>query len=158
MNHRRLAVSAIFSLAGLLTATAGAQTTAGAGSTMIVPTAANIAVYSTEVFVRNPNSNDLNIAVNYVQSNDATPPAGIRPCSGLFVPARTSVSFDLGSQCGLTNAQDNFGMFILQDTSTPAVNPFFAYSRTQTPDGIGFSVEGFPIGNFSGASSDVLGL
>jgi hypothetical protein len=28
-------------------------------------------------------------------------------------------------------------------------NPFFAYSRTDTPDGIGFSVEGFPSENFS---------
>jgi hypothetical protein len=35
---------------------------------------------------------------------------------------------------------------------------FYVYSRTQTPGGNGFSVEGFPIGAFSGAEANVVGL
>ena len=109
-------------------------------------------------FRPNPNANSITLNVRYYQSNDAKPPAGLRACSQLVVPASTSVSFDLGTQCGLTSADDNFGMFVLEDAASPKVNPFFAYSRTQTPTGIGFSVEGFPIGNFSSQNANVLGL
>jgi hypothetical protein len=47
-------------------------------------------------------------------------------------------------------------MLILQDSA--GTNPLFAYSRTDTPEGVGFSVEGFPSENFSGSPADVLGL
>jgi hypothetical protein len=49
-------------------------------------------------------------------------------------------------------------MLVLDDAGVPHTHPFFAYSRAQTPGGNGFSVEGFPIGAFSGASADVDGL
>ena len=157
MNFRRVASCAIFSL-GLHAGMTAAQTTAASGSVVVVPTAANISIYATQVFVRNPNSNAITLDVDYYQSNDGTPPAGLRSCAQLSVPAQTTLSFDLGTQCGLNNTDDNFGMFVLRDATFPHTNRFFAYSRTQTPTGIGFSVEGFPIGNISGASSDVLGL
>lgn len=157
------AISLILLAAGsFLGASAQAQTTAGAGSVVMLPTVANIAVYSTEVFVRNPNSSLLTLNVRYYQSNNGTPPAGLRSCQQLFVQPSRTTSFDLAGQCGLNNTDDNFGMIILEDAAAEKIDTFFAYSRTQTPTGIGFSVEGFPVGNFSGAPANapatVLGL
>jgi hypothetical protein len=108
-----------------------AQTTAGSGTVLVVPLTANIAVYTTEVFVRNPNTHPITLNVIYYQSNDGTPPAGFRPCAQLTIPATTALSFDMGSQCGLNNTDDNFGMFFLQDAATPKVNPSCApFART----------------------------
>ncbi|HEX6138601.1 MAG TPA: hypothetical protein VF059_13175 [Casimicrobiaceae bacterium] len=121
-----------------------------------MPLAANVSIYHSEVFVRNPNASPITLNVRYYQSNDATPPAGLRSCSQVALQANQSASFDLGTQCGLTGTDDDFGMLILEDAAQ--TNPFFAYSRTQTPDGIGFSVEGFPTSNFSGEPADALGL
>jgi hypothetical protein len=156
--YRRWISSILFSAASLWVAAPSAQTTAGSGTVVVLPTVANIAVYATEVLVRNPNATGITLNVRYYQSNDGTPPAGLRACAQLSVPASTSLSFDLGTQCGLSGAVDNFGMIILEDAASPKVHPFFAYSRTQTPTGIGFSVEGFPAGTFSGAPANVLGL
>jgi len=150
--------AALLAVASLTITNTSAQTTAGSGTVVVIPTAANISAYATEVFVRNPNDTSITLNVRYYQSNDGTPPAGLRACSQVTLPAATSLSFDLGAQCGLNNTSDNFGMFVLEDAASPKIHPFFAYSRTQTPTGIGFSVEGFPIGNFSGASANVLGL
>jgi hypothetical protein len=133
-----------------------AQTTFGTGTQMVIPLAANISVYHTSVFVRNPNAAPILVNVKYYQSINGAPPAGLRSCTPLSLQANQSSSFDLGVACGLTGANDDFGMIILEDSV--GTNPFFAYSRTQTPSGIGFSVEGFPVSNFTGASAEVLGL
>jgi hypothetical protein len=158
MRIHRLASLVVLAAAGFSGTPSMAQTTAASGTVIVIPTVANISVYATTVFVRNPNTNSITLNVNYYQSIDGTPPVGLRSCSQLTIPQQTSLTFDMGSQCGLNNTDDNFGMFILEDSATPKVNTFFAYARTQTPQGIGFSVEGFPIGNFSGAPANVLGL
>jgi hypothetical protein len=144
-------------VAGALAAsTAMAQSTFGAGTEIVIPTVANISVYQTTVFVRNPNPGPITLDVRYYQSINGTAPSGLRACSQVSLPANQSSSFDLGTQCGLNNTDDNFGMLVLADSA--ATSPFFGYSRTQTPTGIGFSVEGFPSESFSGAPADVLGL
>jgi hypothetical protein len=158
MLSLRCATTALVLLASLTITSSNAQTTAGSGTVIVLPLAVNISAYATDVFVRNPNDSSITLNVRYYQSNDGTPPAGLRACSQITVPSNVSLSFDLGAQCGLDNTSDNFGMFVLEDAASPKTHPFFAYSRTQTPTGIGFSVEGFPIGNFSGASANVLGL
>jgi hypothetical protein len=151
---------------GLLAAAAAGYVLAGAaaaeitfgGPELVIPLAANISVYHTQVFVQNPNAGAMTINVRYYQSNNGTPPAGLRPCAQMTLQANQSGNFDLGAQCGLNGIDDDFGMIFLEDASPGKTNPFFAYSRTQTPTGIGFSVEGFPTDNFSGAAADVLGL
>ena len=140
----------------LATSTAMAQSTFGSGTQIVIPTVANISVYQTTVFVRNPNPGPITLNVLYYQSINGTAPSGLRACSQVSLLANQSSNFDLGAQCGLNNTDDNFGMLVLEDSA--ATNPFFGYSRTQTPDGIGFSVEGFPVESFSGAPADVLGL
>ena len=154
--HRSISF-ALFTVIAFAGVAAQAQTTAGSGTVMVLPLAANVPVYKTEVFVRNPNLAPITLNVRYYQANDADPPSGLRTCQPLMVAAFQVANFQLVSQCTLGNV-DDFGMIILEDAAVPKVNPFFAYSRTQTTGGNGFSVEGFPAGNFSGAPADVIGL
>lgn len=138
------------------TASAVAQTSFGSGVEVVLPLASHVAIYHTQVFVRNPNPDPITLNVRYYQSNNGTAPAGLRPCAQVVLSGNQSTNFDLGAQCSLNSADDDFGMVILEDAAQ--TSSFVAYSRTQTPDGNGFSVEGFPIDNFSGAAADVLGL
>jgi hypothetical protein len=138
--------------------TALAQTSFASAGQVVIPVAANISVYHTQVFVRNPNAGPMTVNVLYYQSNDATPPAGLRSCAQVSLAAGQSANFDLGAQCGLNGVDDDFGMLVLEDAAPGMPNEFVAYSRTQTPDGIGFSVEGFPTDYFAAGPSDVLGL
>ncbi len=156
MQMHRLASLALLTLTALAGA-AHALTTAGSGTVIVLPLAANVPLYKTEVFVRNPNSAPITLNVRYYQANNAALPHGLRSCSSLTVAALEVRNFQLAIQCTLGNV-DDFGMIILEDNAVPKVNRFFAYSRTQTTGGNGFSVEGFPVGNFSGATSDVIGL
>jgi hypothetical protein len=147
-----VAMAASYALSGA----AGAQTSFGSSTQILIPLAANISVYTTQVFVRNPNASPMTVDVKYYQSNNGTPPAGLRSCAQLPLLAFQSTSFDLGTQCGLNGVDDDFGMIILEDHAD--TSPLFAYSRTQTATGIGFSVEGFPTENFSGEPADAFGL
>ena len=162
MPVRRLIASALFGVTAAIGVTAHAQTTAASGTVIVLPLASAIPnAYATTVFVRNPNSvSALTLNVRYYQSDNATPPGTGSPlaCPQLIVPANAAVTFDLAVQCNFSPS-DNFGMIILEDvTSTYKTNTFFAYSRTQDPTGNGFSVEGFPVGNFSSAQAEALGL
>jgi hypothetical protein len=146
-------------IAGLAASAAHGQTTAGSGTVIVLPLAAHIALegsYTTTVFVRNPNANEITINVRYYQSDSANPVGTGTPlsCGQLTIPANRAVTFDLGSQCTFAG-QDNFGQIVLEDaTSAYKTNVFYAYSRTQVPNGNGFSVEGFPVGNFSPAPAN----
>ena len=138
------------------------QTTAGAGTVIVLPLAAHISTaYKTTVFVRNLSvTSDITLNVRYYQSDSATPPGDGNPltCTPLVVQANRAVTFDLGTQCTFSSPLDNFGQIILEDSAVPKVNTFLAYSRTEVANGNGFSVEGFPVGNFSRAPADSLGL
>jgi hypothetical protein len=60
-------------------------------------------------------------------------------------------------QCSLVGS-NHFGYLVVQDAATEAINAFFVYSRTQNPQAIGFSIEGFPAGSLTGQSQRVKGL
>jgi hypothetical protein len=141
-----------------LTATgaAHAQSTASSGSVLVVPAVAQTVSYTSEVIVRNPNATTLTLNVKFYEALTSTNP-GLRTCAQLSVAALESKPFTLGAQCTL-GAGSHHGMLILEDASAQQTNTFFAFSRAQTPGGNGFSVEGFPIGTFSGAPADVVGL
>src|SRR5690349_20985107 len=99
----------------VLAAPAAAQTSFGSGTQIVIPTVANLSVYTTQVFVRNPNAGQITLNVNYYQSNDGTPPTGLRSCGQVVLDAGVSSSFDLGTQCSLNNTDNNFGMLIIDD-------------------------------------------
>ena len=149
-------ISASLSLLALSTGIACGQTTAGAGSTIVFPVIAATATYTTEVFVRNPNITPITLDVTFYEASNSSSP-GTYPCLPVSVPANRTVPFTLAAQCVLAGGS-HFGMLVLTDSASEQLALFYAYSRTQTAGGNGFSIEGFPIGNFSGAPSDVIGL
>ena len=123
----------------------------------MIPLVSHSASFKAEVFVRNPGANTLTLNVRFYDA--LFPPApGLRPCTQFVVPPFQALSFTLDTQCTFNPANSHFGMLILEDSSTPKINTFLAFARVQNPSGIGFSDEGFPIGNFSGAGATVLGL
>jgi len=156
MKLRRVTMFAAGATACALAGTAAAQSSSASSTEIVLPMVVNISVYKTKVFVLNPNPGPIAVNVLYYQSKDGTAPTGFRPCTQLNMQGNQSATFDLGTQCGLTGSNDDFGMLFLQDAAQ--TNEFFAYSRTETSAGIGFSVEGFPIENFSGETAHVLGL
>jgi hypothetical protein len=98
----------------------------------------------------------LQINVKFYEANNSTTP-GLRPCAPLNLAIQQTVAIKLGTQCTL-GAGSHFGMLILESADAQKTRVFAAYNRTQTPSGNGFSVEGFPIGNFSGEGTGVNGL
>ena len=133
-----------------------AQATAASGSVVVIPLVVQTGSFATEVVVRNPNASPITLDVTFYEGlNSGTP--GPKVCTPLTVAATESKPFFLSTQCS-TGAGGHFGMLVLEDAAAQKLNGFFAYSRTQTPGFIGFSVEGFPIGEFSGAPADSLGL
>ena len=133
-----------------------AQTTAAAGTVMVVPVVAATGTFSTEVTVRNGNSNAVTLNVRFYEALGSASP-GQRTCSQLALNSQESKQFSLGTQCTL-GAGGHFGMLILEDAAAEKINTFGVYSRTQNFAASGFSIEGFPIGNFSSATAGSLGL
>lgn len=138
--------------------TVRAQATAGAGSVVVIPLVTHSASFKAEIFVRNDQGTEITLDVLFFDTLLAPPP-GQRPCNQLVVPAGQTVSFTLATQCTFNPLNSHFGMLVLADaTGTYKTNFFYAFARSQNPDGIGASVEGFPIGTFSGQNANVIGL
>jgi hypothetical protein len=129
-----------------------AQTPPEAEGVMVVPIAAHTASYGTEVYIRNGYFEPLFVDVVFFEANNSSVP-GQRPCAPLWIPARSTHTFTLDAQCTL-GPGSHFGMLILLN----GYQYFTAYSRTQTPAGVGLAVEGVPYDSFSAAPAFVEGL
>lgn len=134
-----------------------AMTTAGSGSVIVIPLLVQTASFTGEVTVRNLGSSVLTLDVRYYDAlNTLTP--GQLPCAQFILQPNESRPFTLGAQCTL-GAGGHFGLLILEDAdANEKTHLFTAFSRTENPSKIGFSVEGFPIGYFSGQIASVTGL
>ena len=133
-----------------------AQTSVGTGRTIVFPVVAQTGSYATEVTLYNPNGEALVANVAFYEANNSTTP-GPKVCTGVNVPANRSLQFTLGDKCTLS-AGSHFGLLIVTDTAAPPGTPFYGYTRVQNPQGIGFSIEGFPAGNFNSQTSHAIGL
>lgn len=132
------------------------QTTAGTGTTLVFPVTAQTASYASEITVHNPNASTLAATVAFHEANNSSTP-GTKACTPINVPANRSLQFSLGTQCSLP-AGSHFGMLVIGDTAPPPGTPFYGYSRVQNPQGIGFSIEGFPVGSFTNQAAQSIGL
>ena len=135
-----------------------AQTSAGSGSVIVLPVVAFTATFTSEVTVQNPNGNSITLDLDYYESNNAHDP-GFHDCGQFVVPAGQTLAFTMVAMCPPETGTTHFGMLILRHHD-PAnqLDLFYAYSRAQTASGVGFSIEGFPIGGFSGATSYSIGI
>jgi hypothetical protein len=137
---------------GLVTA----QTTAGSGTTVVFPVTAQTGSFASEVTLFNPGPNLLNASVAFYEANDSGTP-GPKTCNDVSVSANRSVQFQIGTQCAL-GAGSHFGLLVVADKAVPTTNYFYGYTRVQNPQGIGFSIEGFPAQNFNNQVSNATGL
>jgi hypothetical protein len=128
-----------------LAAPAFGQTTAGSSATIVVPVVAQTGSFGSEVTVYNPNAAAIVVSPMFYDAQNTGSP-GPKPCTSISVGANASVAFTIATQCALP-AGSNFGLLVLGEST--GTNRFYGYSRTQTPQGIGFSTEGFPIENFN---------
>jgi hypothetical protein len=133
-------------IAAVACAPASAQSPSGYGSIVTIPIVVQTATYGSSIFIHNHHGVALSIEPDYVGA-DGSATVGALACPTIIVPANTVSLYSLGSLCSV-NPGSNFGRLQLQELS-PDTRPFAAYSRVETFSGNGFSVEGFPIGNFA---------
>ena len=150
------AVLSAFVILGVALAAASAQTTAGSGTVIVVPVTAQTASFASEITVYNPNAGSITLDVAFYEANNSPGGGGGKTCADVVVPANRSVQFTLAGQCMLNPVVSHFGLLVLTDLA--GVNPFYGYARVQNPQGIGFSVEGFPADNFNDQVSHATGL
>jgi hypothetical protein len=144
-------------LLSLLAGYSQAQTTAGIAMTVVFPVAAQTSSFASEMTLFNPGPNLLTASVSFYEANNAGAP-GPKVCNDVSVPAGRSTQITLSTQCALTGSGGHFGLLIVADKAVPQVNAFYGYTRVQNPQGIGFSVEGFPVTDFSNQVSHATGL
>jgi len=127
-----------------------------AAPTVVVPLVAHTASYATETYVHNAGAGAITLNVSFFEADNSSVP-GARTCDPLSIPGNATRLLAVAPQCGL-DTRSHFGMLVVADAAVPKSHPFTLFSRTQTPEGVGFSVEGFPIGGFAGAPGSVEGL
>ena len=132
-----------------------AQTTAGTSTVIVVPVVAQTASFASEVTLFNPNVEAISVAIHYYDANNLTT-AGPKSCNLVSIPAGSSVQFGLAAQCTLESESSHFGLLVASEQTQ--TQEFHGYVRTQNPQGIGFSTEGFPREHFSDAAAHATGL
>jgi hypothetical protein len=93
----------------------------------------------------------LTLDMTFYEAETSSTP-GPKVCAQVNVPADGALTVRLagvGGQCTLS-AANHHGFVILSDASPAKEGLFSAYSRVSNPQGIGFSVDGFPIGHIGG--------
>ena len=134
-----------------------AQSANGFASIVQLPVVVSSATFHTTFFVHNPNSVATTVRFTYYGANGTTMP-GEHSCGDVSIDAGTTTQFDVAELCSLTGSGSQFGSLRAYELSS-SVHPIAMYSRVQSFSGNGFSVEGFPIGNFANdlGKSDVFG-
>jgi hypothetical protein len=147
---------AITLLAGLPWA-ASAQI-GSAGNTLLIPVVAATASFQSDIYVRNLADTQQTVDITFYEAETSTSP-GTKVCTQLVIAPYLLTRFNLATQCTL-DASNHHGFMILTDSGALKDKLLQAYVRTANPQGIGFSVEAFPIGHIGGATNyaEVLGL
>ena len=140
----------------LVACRAHGQSTVGTGSTVVFPITAQTASYASEVTLYNPNESTVSLSIAFYEAINSSSP-GAKPCASANIAAQRSLQFSVGVQCRLP-AGSHFGVLVVTDASPGHDNAFYGYTRVQNPQGIGFSIEGFPARTFTNEVSQVVGL
>jgi len=142
----RMRPSIVWLALGLLLANvASAQTTAALGISIVFPVAAQTVSFASEMTLFNPGAALVTAKVSFYEASNSEAP-GPKICNDAAIPAGRSVQITLATQCALGMSGGHFGLVVVTDKAVPATHAFYAYMRVQNPQGIGFSVEGFPEG------------
>jgi hypothetical protein len=143
MNALRVLLFA--SLAVFAVGRAAAQVD-GAGTQIIIPIVASTGSFSSEITLKDESGTSNTVSMQFVEATGSASP-GVKACTSIALSAFQVTTVTLGTQCGL-GAGGHFGYVLLKAAASNRW--FFAFSRTSNPQGIGFSVEGYPIGHIGG--------
>jgi hypothetical protein len=131
---------------------AASAQTPGYGFTVIVPIVAQTGSYQSSVHLHNSMTYAVTLSVTYSGGTGSATPGQVS-CPSVLVPGNAVVSTSLTALCPSLNAGANYGALLFDGGSHAA------YTRAQTPAGIGFSVEGVSDFGYCGSQiHSVLGL
>ena len=128
----------------------------GAGTQIIIPVVASTASFTSEITLKDESGSSNSVTMQFVEAQSSSTP-GVHSCTSIPLAGFGVTTVTLAASCPLA-AGSHFGYVLLKSAASD--NWFFAYSRTSNPQGIGFSVEGYPIGHIGGgdAFSEVGGV
>lgn len=137
---------------------ASAQSPNGFASIIHVPVVVSTGTFQTTLFVHNPGGS-VSIDVTYYGATGTADAGAPLDCGNLNIPGGRTESVNIASLCNFSGAS-NFGTLRLVESDNQLPHPISAYTRVQSFSGNGFSIEGFPLAEFSNAvgPSVVLGL
>lgn len=138
-------------LAVLSIGRAGAQVDAAA-TQIIIPVVAATASFASQITLKDQSATARSVTVQFYEGIGSGGAPGPKPCSAVSLAALETKTVSLASQCTL-GAGSHFGFVILTDSSTNRDKLFYAFTRVENPAGIGFSVEGYPIGHIGGGDT-----
>ena len=128
----------------------------GAGTQIIIPLVASTPSFASEISLKDESGTSSTVSMQFVEGLSSASP-GVTLCSSIALAPFEVKTVTLASQCAL-GAGGHFGYVLLKGSASNKW--FFAFSRTANPQGIGFSVEGYPIGHIGGGDpfSEVGGI
>ena len=155
MNRVWLAVAALACSSS--TGLAFGQVSA-AGSTLLIPVVASTSTYTTELIVKDASGTARSVTMEFYEAETSSTP-GPKACAAISLSPWEGKTVTLAAQCPLAPGSHH-GFVILRDASVPATKRFYAFSRTVNFNGIGFAVDGIPIGHIGGGEgyAEVIGV
>ena len=120
-----------------------------------LPIVADTQSYHSTIYLHNPNLDTLNVSFTYIGATSSATP-GTSTCAPVNVAPGNTVKTSLTALCPTLNAGSNFGVLI--SAFAGGGGTYALYSRVQTPEGNGFSIEGTVANTCCGTVSEVIGL
>lgn len=142
----------------LVVASPSSAQVAAAGTTLVIPVVASTATFTTELMVQDMSGVSRTVNMTFHEAVTSSTP-GPKTCTPIALSPYQPVTVTLSGNCPIA-AGSHHGFVILSDASAPATNLMYAFARTVNFAGIGFAVDGIPIGHIGGGESyaEVIGL
>ena len=121
----------------------------GAGTEIIIPAAAATGSYTSEITLKDESGGSNTVTMQFVEAQSSGSP-GVKTCSSIPLAAFQVTTVTLAANCPLGTG-GHFGYVLLKSAASNGW--FFAFSRTSNMQGIGFSVEGYPVGHIGGGDA-----
>jgi hypothetical protein len=138
-----------------------AQSTDGFHAIQVLPVVVDTASFRTRLTFTNPTSSTRTVRAYYVPAEGTTQATEL-DCGTFTMGAGQGKTFEsLREVCSALPVGSQFGTLhtmIAAPVPGLALISYSAYARIENPQGIGFSVEGFPAHTLTGARSMVAGL
>jgi len=130
----------------------------GAATQIVIPLVASTQSFISQIVIRDQSGTARSVAMQFYEAQTSVTP-GQKLCSSVTLAAFETKTVSLAGQCALT-ADSHHGFVILIDATGTKDKLFYAFTRVENPAGIGFTVEGYPIGHIGGGDtySEVAGV